>query len=105
MRLGYAIAHARKAQRLNQSQVAEIAGINTSTLSLIERSKRQPRQSTVNDIAKALGVPALLLYAFAMEADERSQVPSYLLTSLDNWVAETLSLLAWEDEDDEVDTV
>jgi transcriptional regulator with XRE-family HTH domain len=54
--LGKAIRDLRKKQGDNQAALAEEAGITSNMLSLIERGEGNPSWTTVEGIAKALGI-------------------------------------------------
>ena len=75
MNLGKAIKLCRTQQDLSQAQLAELAGISVSYLSLLERGKRDPSFSTVQDIASALGVPLGILVFLAADKDELGMSP------------------------------
>lgn len=60
----------RAAFGLQQSQLAERLSIGASQLSLIENGKRQPSLKTVDDFARALGVPKALVVLLASETKE-----------------------------------
>lgn len=70
MNLGKAIKLCRTQRDLSQAQLAESASISVSYLSLLERGKRDPNFSTVQDIAGALGVPLGILVFLAADKDE-----------------------------------
>lgn len=59
MTTGERIAATRRREGLRQDELAELAGVSTSTLALIERGKQSPRLSLVADLAKALGVETM----------------------------------------------
>ena len=59
--VGDRIRQARQQQRLSQTALARLAGINQGFLSQIERGKQQPSPQTVNAIAVALDVPPAVL--------------------------------------------
>ena len=50
------IADARKKKGLSHERVAELSGLNRSTISLIESSKRQPTLLSCIRICRALGI-------------------------------------------------
>lgn len=86
MNLGRAIKLCRTQRNLNQSDLAERANISVSYLSLLERGKRDPNFSTVQDIAAALKIPVSILVFLA--ADEKE------LTGISPELAEKLSYTA-----------
>ncbi len=55
--LGRNLRHARDQLGLTQEQVAERSGVHATEVSRIEAGKRDPRVSTMERLAKALGVP------------------------------------------------
>lgn len=70
MNIGNAIQMVRAKRKLSQGELAKLAGISVSYLSLLERSKRDPALSTVESIAKALQMPIELLFFLGAEGDE-----------------------------------
>ena len=64
----------RKAQRLTQAELAERAAMTRMTVQRIESTGTDPRLSTVEELAKALGLELML-------------VPSSLRQELDGFVA------------------
>ncbi|MCM1129991.1 MAG: helix-turn-helix transcriptional regulator [Alistipes senegalensis] len=61
VRLGMNIAAARKTAGKTQAEIAEKAGIDTVTLSRIERGTVAPNIATLDSIANALGLPLGIL--------------------------------------------
>lgn len=55
--LGRNLRHARDRLGLTQEQVAERSGVHATEVSRIEAGKRDPRVSTMERLAKAVGVP------------------------------------------------
>lgn len=86
MKIGKAIKLCRTRKNINQSQLASLAGISESYLSLIERGKRDPNISTVENIAEALKIPFGILIFLAADRDE--------LESMNSDLAEKLSYTA-----------
>ena len=74
MNIGKAIRLCRTQRELNQSQLAERAGISVSYLSLLERGKRDPSFSTVENISTALDVPITILVFIAADEEELSGI-------------------------------
>ncbi len=68
--IGDRVRRARQRQRLSQTALAGLAGINQGFLSQIERGKQQPRSQTVNAIAVALGIPPAVLVGEGDAHDE-----------------------------------
>lgn len=56
MRLGNNIKARRKALKVTQLQLAELAGISVNTLYKIERGQANPTLETLNGIADILGM-------------------------------------------------
>ena len=52
----------RRAQGLSQRELAKLAGIHYSTISLIEKGNRNPSDKVGNKIAKALDVPRAAIF-------------------------------------------
>lgn len=73
MTFGNAIKVFRNGQRMTQSRVAQLAGISTSYLSLIERDKRDPNMSMVGKLSKAVGAPVIMI-AFLMDSNRLSEI-------------------------------
>jgi transcriptional regulator with XRE-family HTH domain len=55
--LGRNLRHARNRLGLTQEEVAERSGVHATEVSRIEGGKRDPKVSTVERLAKAVGVP------------------------------------------------
>lgn len=47
----------REARGLSQEDLARMAGLHRTAISLIERSERDPRLATIVRVARALGIP------------------------------------------------
>ena len=63
----------RKANKLNQAELAEKVGIETKYLSNIETGRRSPSFEKTVALAKALGVPMSALFSFDHdEADPKT---------------------------------
>jgi transcriptional regulator with XRE-family HTH domain len=60
----------RAAFGLKQSELAERMPVTSSQLSLIEAGKRQPSINVIDGLAKAVGVPAVLISLLASQAEE-----------------------------------
>lgn len=70
MDLGHAIKLCRTQRGLSQVELADAIAISVSYLSLLERGKRDPVFSIVENIAEVLNIPLLLLvYLASNEAD------------------------------------
>ena len=87
MSIGKAIRILRAARGLNKTEMADAAGCDASYLSLIEAGKREPKLSTLRQIADGLRVPEHLLHLLAsgdedfaaMPADQRDALARRLL--------------------------
>ena len=82
MNLGNAIKLCRTQKNMNQAELAKLADISTSYLSLLERGKRDPNLSTVKNIATALNIPFSILMFLAADGDELSSVNPELAEKL-----------------------
>ncbi len=82
MNLGRAIKLCRTQRNLNQSDLAELANISVSYLSLLERGKRDPNFSTVQDIASALKIPVSILVFLGADEKERAGISPELAEKL-----------------------
>lgn len=72
MDYGKAFRIARAIAGLQQKELAELANIDASHISLIEVGKRQPSLAMVGKLAKALQIPEHLLTLLAAEPDDLS---------------------------------
>jgi transcriptional regulator with XRE-family HTH domain len=70
MDYGRAIRILRAAKNLSQKDLAELAGVDASYISLIERGSRQPSLQKVDALARALKVPGPLVSLLAAEKDD-----------------------------------
>jgi len=70
MTLGSAIKRLRAAAGWSQKEFASQLGISSSYLSLIEKDRRDPTIPLVRRMAGQLGVPAVILFAAALEPQE-----------------------------------
>lgn len=51
----------RKERALSTRALAQISGVAPTTINLIERGKREPKPSTIRELAKALNVEPIEL--------------------------------------------
>jgi transcriptional regulator with XRE-family HTH domain len=56
-RVGENLAHARRRADLSQEELAVLASLHRTEISLLERGGRMPRIDTVIKLAKALDIP------------------------------------------------
>ena len=82
MKIGRAIKLCRMQRQLSQTELASLADISVSYLSLIERDKRDPNFSTVERIAQALEVPLSILVFLAMDGGELKEISKELAEKL-----------------------
>lgn len=57
LKFGLKVKFEREKKGLSQSELAEIAGLNTNSIGKIERAKVTPGLKTIHAIANALQVP------------------------------------------------
>jgi len=67
MKLGETISLCRKKRGYTQAQLASLAGISVSHLSLTENNKRDPSLSAIESISNALRIPLSVLLFLASE--------------------------------------
>lgn len=70
MRYDRALRICRAAAGLQQTELAQKAGVGASYLSLIEAGKRTPSLETVRGICEALGIPPALFMLLASDVSE-----------------------------------
>lgn len=75
MRLGRSIKLCRTQRGISQSDLARAAGVSASYMSLLEKEKRDPPLSTLEDIAAALRVPLSVLIFLGADDSEISGLP------------------------------
>ena len=91
MNLGKAIKLCRTQRGLNQSELASIAGISVSYLSLLERGKRDAPFSTVEALACALTIPIVILIFLATDDNETAGLDAILREKLSHAALQLLS--------------
>ncbi len=89
MNLGKAIRLCRTQKDMSLEELSAKADISTSYLSLLERGKRDPNFSTLQNIAIGLNVPVSIL-VFLAGKDELTEISPELADKLANV---TLSLI------------
>jgi len=70
MNYGKAIKTIRAAKNLEQKELARMAKLNASYISLIESNRRAPSPAALEAVAKALHVPLYLLMLLASDKDD-----------------------------------
>lgn len=70
MDFGKALRTVRARKGLSQKDVAELASLNQSYVSLIESGRRKPTLSMAEDLARALGIPVYLFMLLGSDADD-----------------------------------
>jgi transcriptional regulator with XRE-family HTH domain len=65
--IGKAVRSARRAANLSQVELAAKAGVNPATISTLENGHHTPTATTVEEIARALGISVKALEAMARE--------------------------------------
>lgn len=82
MNIGKTIKISRTQKELTQTDLAKIAGISASYLSLIEKGRRDPNIALVKKISEALGIPFCIFIFFASGDDEKIGLTESLLEKL-----------------------
>ena len=82
MNIGKAIKTCRTHKNIKQAQLANLAGISESYLSLIEQGKRDPNISTLEKISEALKIPFSILIFLAADKDELKDINPTLAEKL-----------------------
>lgn len=82
MNLGKAIKLCRTQKNLSQSDLANLSGMSVSYISLLERNKRDPNLSAVENIADALNIPFSILMFLAADSAELNEVNPELAEKL-----------------------
>lgn len=70
MNYGKAIKTIRAAKNLDQKELARLANLNASYISLIESNQRAPGPAALEALAKALQVPLYLLMLLASDKED-----------------------------------
>ncbi len=70
MDYGKALRISRAIAGLQQKELAEIAGLDPSHISLIEKGKRKPSMGAVQSLARALQIPEHLMVLLAAEPQD-----------------------------------
>ncbi len=91
MNIGNAIKLCRTQKGYTQSQLSEKASISVSYLSLLEKGKRDPNLSTLQDISTALNVPTSILMFLASDKEDLDGVSEELAEKLSLTVLKLIS--------------
>ena len=91
MNIGNAIKLCRTQKGYTQSQLSEKSNISASYLSLLEKGKRDPNLSTLQDISTALDVPTSILMFLASDKEDLDGVSEELAEKLSLTVLKLIS--------------
>jgi len=83
---GAAIRGAREARQMTQRQVAQLASLQQSHLSLLESGRRYPSLSALDRIAAALRLPSFVLVYLATPEETLAPFPPQVRRELDRVV-------------------
>jgi len=86
MNISKALKLCRTQKGMTKTKLSELSGLSISYLSLLEQGKRDPNISTVNDLCKALNIPASIFMFLASDSNE--------LNGISQELAEKISLTA-----------
>ncbi len=90
MNYGRALKIGRAMVGLEQRDLAELAHLDPSHISLIEQGKRNPTVATLEKIARALNIPYHILTLLASESKDLRNVNSQEINQLGKLLAKTL---------------
>ena len=102
--VGIRIKEAREAKHLTQQQLAEIVGLSSTHISVIERGVKAPKLETFVEIANALGVTSDFLLLDVLDnslqiaATELSEQIKRLSPKEQQKILKAVSILAGEDD-------
>lgn len=82
MNLGRAVKLCRHQKGLTQAELAAVAGVSVSFISMLEKGKRDASISSVQEIARGLGVPISILVFLAAGEGELSGISPELIDKL-----------------------
>ena len=91
MNLGNAIKICRAHRGLTQAELSKEAGISLSYLSLLERDKRDATISTLEAIARGLGIPLNLLFFLASDSEALQGLPEDVRDRLSSVILKLLN--------------
>lgn len=86
---GTTLRELRKARRLSQEYVAEIAGVHSTYLSLLERRLRTPTITAIVRLSDALGVTPEYLVKETMARLRLSERPDRIAVEMDSHTDKT----------------
>lgn len=98
MNIGRAIRFCRQQKGLTQPQLAARAQLSPSYVSVLEQGKRDPSLSSVDQIARGLGIPVSVLLFVAAEPGEVERLSAELHEKL---AAATMRLLQASHDDEQ----
>jgi len=82
MNIGKAIKLCRIQKNMRQSELADLAKISISYLSLIEQGKRDPNFSVLQEISQGLDIPMSILVFLATDNSELKEMSPELFEKL-----------------------
>jgi transcriptional regulator with XRE-family HTH domain len=97
MNIGHAIRFCRQQRGMTQPQLAALAKLSPSYLSVLEQGKRDPALSSLDRIARALGMPLSVLMFVGSDPSEIDGLPPELHEKL---AAAAMKLLAVRRDDE-----
>lgn len=84
MNIGQTIKFCRKNNGLTQGQLAKLAGISVSHISLMENNEREPALSKLEAISKALNMPLSVLVFLASNSEEVTELSKSQIEEMSN---------------------
>ena len=87
MNFGKAIRIARSIGGHTQRELAELAGVDPSLVSMLEKGARQPSTSTLHSISEALEIPLPLLMMLGAESNDLKSVSAEEFQGLSQAIA------------------
>ena len=82
MDYGKALRLARALKGFQQQELAELAEIDASYISLIEQGKRTPSLKLIHKLSRVIGIPVHLFTFLAMESEDSELLDQNELTSI-----------------------
>jgi transcriptional regulator with XRE-family HTH domain len=82
MNYGKALRLARALSGLQQQQLAELAAMDASYISLIEQGKRTPSLKFIHKLSRAIGIPPHLFTFLAMEPEDTELLDAEEMASI-----------------------